>query len=341
MTIREIAAELNISPTAVSYVLNNKPGVRKELREKITKILIQNGYSIKEDAAQDLKKVSDLPKQQTILFLYYISERYLFLRNNNVLTLYLNAIEEICNRQSCNVITKSVTGDSLGDTLTNTDGIDGVILLGIELYERVIFNRFMCRKPFVLLDGYFPESPIDSVNVDNYIGLYQAVDYLYKKGHRRIGHIKSNMPYGCLPDRWRCFYEILDYFGMPFSKNYLAEVRMQSEFLQEDLQKYLRENKDLPTVFFADNDYMAISAMAEMQQAGYSIPDDFSIIGFDNADISTLLKPNLTTISLDFRGMAAEAVQRLFRLMEQPDLPIVKSTISPVFVERESVKDLT
>ena len=85
MTIREIAAELNISPTAVSYVLNNKPGVRKELREKITKILIQNGYSIKEDAAQDLKKVPDLPKQQTILFLYYISERYLFLRNNNCL----------------------------------------------------------------------------------------------------------------------------------------------------------------------------------------------------------------------------------------------------------------
>ena len=80
--------------------------------------------------------------------------------------------------------------------------------------------------------------------------------------------------------------------------------------------------------------------MAGMQQAGYVIPDDFSIIGFDNADIATLLKPNLSTISLDFRGMAAEALQRLFQLMEQTDPPIVKSTISPIFIERDSVKNL-
>ena len=340
MTIREIAAQLNISPTAVSYVLNNKPGVRKELRETVTRILIENGYSIKEESSAEPKINPDSSKQKTILFLYYISERYLFLRNNNVLTLYLNAIEDVCNRQGCSVIIKSATREVLGDTLTNTEGIDGVILLGIEFYEKVIFNRSMCPKPFVLLDGYFPESLIDCVNIDNYIGLYQAIDYLYRKGHRKIGHIKSAMPYGCLPDRWHCFYEILNQFGIPFSKKHLAEVRLQSEFLQEDLLRYLREHKDLPTVFFADNDYIAISAMAGMQQAGYVIPDDFSIIGFDNADIATLLKPNLSTISLDFRGMAAEALQRLFQLMEQTDPPIVKSTISPILIERDSVKNL-
>ena len=83
--------------------------------------------------------------------------------------------------------------------------------------------------------------------------------------------------------------------------------------------------------------------MAEMQQAGFClIPDDFSIIGFDNADISTLLKPNLTNDLSGFpREWRMEAVQRLFRLMEQPDLPIVKSTILSCLCGEESVKDLT
>ena len=340
MTIKEIAAKLNISPSAVSYVLNNKPGVGKELRQKITKLLIENGYSIKMEANIPQEKKQYTSPKRTILFLYYISERYLFLRNNSVLTLYLNALEKICNKKNCNIITRSVNHDSLYDALSDTDNIDGIILLGIEFYERVILDRSCCDKPFVLLDGYFPESPIDSINVDNYIGLYQAIDYLYQNGHRKIGHIKSAIPYGCLPDRWRCFYEILDYFGLSFSQNHLVDVRMQAELLQDDIQKYLQENNDYPTAFFADNEYMAVSALAGIQQAGYSVPDDFSIIGFDNIDIATLLKPNLTTISFDFHGMAQEAVLRLLQLMDNPDLPIIKSTISPAFIERDSVKNL-
>ena len=99
MTIKEIAAKLSISPSAVSYVLNNKPGVGKELRQKITKLLIENGYSIKTEANIPQEKKQYTSPKRTILFLYYISERYLFLRNNSVLTLYLNAIEKICNKK--------------------------------------------------------------------------------------------------------------------------------------------------------------------------------------------------------------------------------------------------
>lgn len=343
MTIREIAAELGISPTSVSYVLNNKPGVRKELRDTITKRLLENGYTIREDEFSESKLLKQTPcrmTRQTILFIYYISERYLFLRNNNVLTLYLNAIQEICDEQNCEVIIKSVNNDTLYETLSDLDHVDGVILLGIELYERLFFDRSICSKPLVLLDGYFPESPVDSINIDNYIGLYQAIKHLYEKGHRKIGHIKSCISYGCLPDRWQCFYNILEQFGLSFSSNYLIEVRMQADLLQEDVLHYLNHQTDVPTVFFADNDYMAVSAMAGFLQAGYSVPDDFSIIGFDNADISTLLKPNLTTIAFDFKGMAREALQRLFCLMENPKLPVVKSTIAPVFIERDSVKHI-
>ena len=340
MTIREIATQLNVSPASVSIVLNSKPGVGTELRKRITDALIKNGYSIKENKTAAPSENPVPEKAKTILFLYYIEERYLLLKNNDVLSIYLNEIQGICNQHNCNLLVRNVTDESFCKELMNTDGIDGIILLGIEMLEQSALDRSISNKPLVILDGHFPFSSVDSVNIDNQVGLYNVVKYLYQNGHRKIGHIKSKTGYGCLPDRWRSFYQALHHFGLACAPEHVLEVSMPPSKLQEDVIQYLKNTKDLPTAFFADNDFIATSAMIGIQQAGYTIPDDFSIIGFDNVDISTLFKPNLTTVTMDFRGMAQAAVLRLLRLIQEPDATIIKSTITPSFIERESVKDL-
>lgn len=332
MTIREIATILGVSPSTVSFVLNNKPGVSNELREQIKIELVANGYEIKDSAAL----------KGTFRFIYYKSTNYLAARKDGTLLLTLEGIEEVCREKNysfemVNANNKNLKSFFSPSSLAN---VDGVILLGTEYYHQPLAEFFESSVPFVILDGYFPEYPINAVNIDNSYGIHEALKHLAAHGHKNIGYIKSSIEFGCLRDRKNCIYSSSDLMNINLDKNYILEVSQVAAEIQRQVETFFKDKTNLPTAFIADNDIIGIASIQAFQKLGYAVPQDISIIGFDDSNICTIFSPNLTTIRADFKGMAREATYRLIDMIEKKDSTVIKSTVGSTFVSRETVATL-
>lgn len=330
MTIRQIAESFGVAPSTVSVVLNNRPGVRSELRQKIRDALIQNGYQIREQAAH----------QGSLLFVYYKSTNYLAARKDDTMTSILSGIEEVCSEKKFTFTVTNASPSTLDEILRSVspETHNGVILLGTEYYQEPSKAFFDLSVPLVILDGFFPEYPFNTINMDNSYGVYQALRHLAENNHPKIGYIKSSIEFGCLRDRAKCIYDSLERLGLPRDPQYVIQVSQESEKCRQEVDAFLRSCSDVPSAFIADNDIIAASAVQALQHAGFRVPEDVSIIGFDDSSICTILTPYLTTVRADLTAMAKLATARLIEMIETPlSGGIIKSTVGTELVKRQSV----
>ncbi|MGI6118807.1 MAG: LacI family DNA-binding transcriptional regulator [Bilifractor sp.] len=328
MTIRQIAEKFGVAPSTVSVVLNNRPGVRKEMREKIAESLIANGYTIKNNQPE---------KKGTILFIYYQSTNYLAARKDNTISSILSGIEEICSKSSYKYFVANATDKSLEHIIRNASSeYCGIILLGTEYYTEPLDFIIHSPVPIVVLDGYFPEYPLNTVNMDNSFGIHQALSYLAENGHKQIGYLKSKIEFGCLRDRTSCILSSLKLlgYGDPFC---IISVSQEPSKIEMEIKSYLDSGRPVPTAFIADNDIIAVSAMQTFQAAGYKIPEDISIIGFDNSEICTIITPHLTTIKASVHEMARQAAIRLIELVEEKPKNFIRYKVGTHLIKRETV----
>ncbi len=329
MTIRQIAESFGVAPSTVSVVLNNKPGVRSELRQKIRNVLIENGYQIREPKIQ----------QESILFIYYKSTDYLAARKDDTMTSILSGIDEVCTAKNFTFTVTNASPSTLDEIMLSVspDVHSGIILLGTEYYQEPSPSFFNLSVPFVALDGFFPEHPLNTVNIDNSYGVHQALTLLAENGHPKIGYIKSSIEFGCLRDRTSCIYSSLAKLGLPLDPQCVIEVSQESEKIRKEVEDFLRSCPGVPSAFIADNDIMAVSAIQTLQHMGFRVPEDVSIIGFDDSSICTILTPYLTTVRADFKGMAKLATSRLIEMIETQSQEIIKSTVGTKLIKRQSV----
>ena len=331
MTIREIAEYYGVAPSTVSVVLNSRPGVRKEMREKIKKTLIANGYTIRQK--------QNTP-QRNILFVYYRTTDYLSARKDNTIASIISGIDNIvAENDNYAFSVMNATSENLSSILrTAHEKYKGIILLGTEYYTDPIDEFFNIPIPLVVLDGYFPEYGLNTVNIDNSYGVYQAIRLLKDNGHKRIGYLKSSIEFGCLRDRTMQIHaalkDLLDTKPDP-----IILVDQVPAEIQEEVHQYIKKEdpESLPTAFIADNDIIAASAIQIFLEEGYKIPDDLSIIGFDNSEICNIVTPHLTTVNADLQEMARYATQRVISLIENPSECFIKAYIGTSLIQRETV----
>ena len=181
MKVREIAAVFGVAPSTVSLVLNGKPGVGDELRKSIEEKLIENGYTIKKEQEE----------RGTILFIYYISSRYLSNRKDNTFAMLLGGVQKVCKQKNyiCSLI---YAGHGELEERKSERQTKRRISGESYFWARNIFirrTRFCWgqRPPLVVLDGFFPDYPLNTVNIDNAYGIYEEVKYLKEKGHQAVG----------------------------------------------------------------------------------------------------------------------------------------------------------
>ncbi len=335
MTIRQIAESFGVAPSTVSVVLNNRPGVRSELRQKIQQVLVENGYQIRETK----------PQQGNLLFVYYKSTDYLAARKDDTVSSILSGIEEVCSEKRFTFSVTHASPATLDEILrsASADSHSGVILLGTEYYQEPTPAFFELSVPLVVLDGFFPEYPLNTINIDNSYGVHQALCLLAENDHPKIGYIKSSIEFGCLRDRTSCIYSSLARLGLPPRPEFVIEVSQESESIRHEVEDFLKSCPTIPSAFIADNDIIAVSAIQSLQQMGFRVPDDVSIIGFDDSTICTILTPYLTTVKANFNGMAKLATARLIEMIENPDSAstIIKSTVGTELIKRQSVAPYT
>ena len=158
------------------------------------------------------------------------------------------------------------------------------------------------------------------MSINNFSGAYLAVEKLISCGHTRIGYISSSPNVYNLEERRSGFLSALPTHDLSLAPQDIIPTNSYSSDGVQRLKAALSDRSDIPTAFFCENDYTALSLVSALIQLGYSVPGDVSVIGFDDVPECSLTTPPLSTVHVDRQALATAAVDRLHLLMTSPNI---------------------
>ena len=338
VTIKDVAKLAGVSPSTVSRVCNDNPAISKETRERVQKAMAQLGYEL--PAASD-------PQANTSVKMIGIvlppSQRDAYEN-----TFYLKAIRGIsrfCNQQQ--VANTVITGKDYEEilqsvqTLHSSGMADGFIML----YSRKddIIVDYLCEHGLLyVIIGKANELANQTICIDNdnLLAGREATDYLYDLGHRRIGYLGSKSEFVFASDRKSGYQLSLLQHELPLRADYCFEMEsIQSDTL-DALQELLKQ-EDRPTAFVVSDDMLALALERVCVQMQLSIPDDISIIAFNNSIYAQLSSPQLTAVDINSFQLGHEAAAQIINHADFPNLMATKIIVPHRIVERDSCKRIT
>ena len=202
--------------------------------------------------------------------------------------------------------------------LVNEKRVDGLILLTSRMGDKTIESLRKKRFPFVVVGKPSNIEDVNWVDNDNQEAGFQATEHLIKLGHKRIGFIGVEFTYVFMGERFKGYKKALDSYGIKFSKELLS----LGEFLEEggyNSAKKLIEQKDPPTAIVVADDLMAFGAMKAIKARGLAIPDDISIIGFNDTPLASYVDPPLSSVQIFVYDLGYNASETLINQIEETD----------------------
>lgn len=321
MTNKEIAAKLGLSPAALSLVINHKPGVSEETRERVFAQLKEMGY------AHIIKK-SPVIQSDNISFIIYKRNGEI-LDSHPFFLLLMEIIEQKAREYGYNILLSTIDKrKELDSQLTHIKGLDsqGAILFATEMREEDMLPFLELDIPIVSMDNDFPRLSCNSISINNQMGTWQAVDHLVKHNFQQIGYLKSLSRISSFEEREWGFQNALNYHGLSFQKEHILSLPHTEEGSYRDMLAYLNgPHPKLPKAFVSDDDTVALGVMRALSEKGYKIPEDISIIGFNDRPSSEITIPPLTTINVSKYSFATETVDELMRLIKNTEKNITES----------------
>ncbi|KIR02608.1 hypothetical protein P261_01423 [Lachnospiraceae bacterium TWA4] len=339
MTNREIASKLGISPAALSLIINHKAGVSDETRIRVLNELKEIGYE---------HLIKDLPSVSTNNICFIIYKRHgEILDNHPFFLLLMENIENQARHYGYNIILNTVDKRYPIEPQIqriNDLGCKGAIIFATEMLDDDILYFKNLQIPFVSLDNDFSRLDCNTIAINNQMGTYQAINYLISLGLKRIGYLKSTIRISSFIERELGYQTALQSFGYNFLPEDILDVHYSEEGCYRDLRDYLSTKKDnsIAQAFVCDDDTIAGGAIRAFHEFGYKIPDDISIIGFNDRPSCEVTLPPLTTINVSKHAFAVEAVDELIRLINLPyssESRCRKIRIGTRLVIRKSVKN--
>ena len=333
VNLKEIAAAARVSPSTVSLVLNGKNGVGAQKRAEITRLLTENGYSIQP------RRDSERPR--SICFLKFSRHGNLVNGNADFVANILDAVELECRRLGYEFRVVVFHGDQFAEIIdkVHSNMPDGILLLGTELAEADIPLLSLIQAPLVIVDNELEHYNYSCVDMDNVEASYQIARYLHQMGHTDIGYLYNRMPSFNCAARFAAFRAALSQFRLQLPEAKIIRVSPSLTGTCQEILDYLHGGGQLPRALVATNDTIALGALKAFQAFGLRVPEDISIIGFDNIQFSSISFPSLTTIAVSCRDMGTWAVRLLHEQILSPGDSAVKVRVGVSLVERESVLD--
>lgn len=335
LTIKQIAEMAGVSVTTVSQILNNK-GTRfsAETRQRVWEIV--NKYHYKPDffASNLINR-----RSKTIGMIVPDVTDFFFSKIVEGAEQYVNSLGYmviLCNSRHSQEREISYLEE------LNHRSVDGVLFatpyLLPEEYElsRPIYHNM----PTILIDrGVNPRSS-GRLMVKEYEGAYQAVNYLIDMGHERIGLLKESSGYYQLQERFNGYRHALKDHALPYRSRYVVEDELTVQGGYRAAKELFAKNKDL-TAVFCGNDAMAIGCYQAVYEIGKRVPEDISVLGFDDLNLAEFVTPPLTTVMQPSFDIGFNAAKFLIDAIEFPERKIPNKVFDTKLILRESVKDLT
>lgn len=328
MTIKELAKLAGVSPATISLVLNNKKGVGEKKRKEILQLIKEKGYAVQKRAN---------PKKQNILFIRYSKTRHIVEENAGFISKILDGVETECRKQHYNLTIHTSEGN-LEETLKSIDcsNFYGMVILGTELEQSDYEILKTLSVPYVVVDNNMPELDCNSVSIDNRENVFKAVKFFAQQGYDEIGYFKGNENIRNLIEREQSIYEAAAEYGLNISEENVFQVPTTMLGAYEKTEQYLKENRRMPKCIFADNDIIAIGLIKALKQEGYRVPEDISVIGFDNIPFAKINSPAISTMSVNTSILGTMTLLLLKNTAEDENYRNVKVRIGGELIRRQS-----
>lgn len=345
ISIADIAELAGVSVTTVSLALNNKKGVGKKTKERILQIAEEQNYKplrmskVKKEAMKE-----DMQKDKLNLkFIVAINNEVVNtnFRTQPFFNSLVNTLVHDSNNDQYNIVISAVDSNDLTKelaTYNQSDDIDGLIILATDLSNKVLTSLIeQTDKPLLFLDATNQLLDANFIGINNEQGIYLALSHLVENGHSNIGYVMSENRINNFNERLLAFEKYSINLGLNFNLKDSILASPNTIEAQDEVEKQLTDLDTIPEAFLCENDVIAISFIKTLNQMGYSVPDDISVIGFDNIREGSVITPELTTIEVNQGLIVDTAVNQLISIIEN------KSSTQHIYincklVERNSVK---
>lgn len=333
VTLKDIAREAGVSVMTVSNVVNgNLSKVSKENAQRIRDIIERRGY-VPNASARSLAK----NRANIIAIILRGSENENTLENPHNAALVGTIIQKIQKRGYYTMVNMMKCREDITQSL-RTWNVDGAIFLGMfddEIEEMCVASDI----PMVFIDSYSSVRRLSNVGIDDYKGGRLAARHLIACGHRSIAFVSPPvLRTGVVQHRLAGFCDELEQHGIAFRQEH--QFVLESDVRPEDtmeLGRTLARRREEFSAVFVTSDQIASYLIQGMRSTGMRIPEDMSIIGFDDLMICRQMTPQLTTIAQDLEEKARLSVDILFRRLSAPSSPAESLVLDVALVDRESV----
>lgn len=335
MTLKEIAELAGVSVATVSNVINgNINKVSRETREKVERIIAENDYHPNAAA----RSLSTQKSSIIILVLPHIGKYFTF-NSNPYYGELVAEIEKFTRERNYWLMVRCVDDCREIMSMISSWNADGAIFVGVSTDE-ISEIRSNLRCPVVFIDSYCNEEDTVCVSINDYRGGYMSAIHLLNNGHRKIAFAGPKIgEEGVIRERFNGFRDACEERGVTIRDEDIFEVEAiesNSIYAGQDIA-------------FSPNKYTAVSVMSDVSacgiitglaRAGVRVPEDISVVGFDNLTISKLMVPRLTTISQNIEWKARRAGDLLFEMIDTGESLTVCELLNTELEDRDTVKNI-
>lgn len=308
ITIKDIAKLAGVSHATVSRALNDSPLISDKTKEKIKKVANENNY-IPNYSAKSLK----LDKSYNIgVFLSAFEGTSASFFYSSI-----KGVNRLMKERSYNLVVNAIDDLNGNYSMVNSKHYDGILVFS-QKREDDAFIKYIgaLNIPVVVLNRKIDISGTTCVYSDDRNGAYQAVHYLTEQGHRKIGLIKGKEGFSNSSKRSDGYEIAMLEAGLIIDKKLIATGKFDVISGYNAMSKILQRNKEIPTAMFCSNDEMAFGAIKAILEKGLRVPEDISIVGFDDIEMCEYSTPELTTVRREVVGIAYSGTKILFEMLD-------------------------
>lgn len=331
VNMREIGRALGVSAVTVSKALAGRSGVSEAVRERIVRKARELGYRYDLVSKGNKESLGDVG--------ILVPDHFLGPGNSFYASLCKKLVQQLAERSSYGVLGILSEEEELGciyPVILGGGRVNGLVILGQVSREYIrMLESVGTSVPYVCLDFYDERSSADAVVSDGLYGSYRVTSHLIHLGHTRIGFVGSIKATSSIMDRYLGYYKSMLQHDLPIDPAWIVPDRdvhgAYAEFRLPD---------PLPTAFVCNCDQAALQFIHRLQGLGISVPEDISVVGFDDYVDSSAAKPALTTFAVDQDALAREAAEMILEKMAGSTERKGRVVIGGHMVYRESARQL-
>jgi LacI family transcriptional regulator len=311
--MRDVARQAGVSITTVSHVINNSRAVSNGARQRVETAMLELGYK-PNTLARSLRR------QQTHTIGMIVPDSA-----NPFFAEIARGIEDASFKQNYNVVLCNTEGDlekqiSYTNVLIQNQ-VAGIVFVAAGVSTELVEDLQRRQVPLVVVDREVPDVAVDTVLTDHYQGGRLATQHLVDLGHRRIACIPAGSELSPSSDRVTGYQDVLRENGLAVDEALIVRGDFQYKSGFEAAQQLLALAEP-PTAVFASNDLMAVGCISAATQQGLRVPEDLSVVGFDDVRLASFTNPPLTTIAQPKREIGTLAVEMLLTRINDLSAPI-------------------